>query len=105
LQVTVVEDLKARVNLELFASAAINYQFNNSIFNNSISITPFQLWGVLSIGPIFDFDIVVQLTSDTVSLNFTYGTEVTVRMRSNTSHMALVVIDSLERSLQGQWHD
>jgi hypothetical protein len=105
LQVTVVEDLKARVNLELFASAAINTSLTIAYLITPISITPFQLWGVLSIGPIFDFDIVVQLTSDTVSLNFTYGTEVTVRMRSNTSYMALVVIDSLERSLQGHWHD
>jgi len=32
----------------------------------------------LSIGPIFDFNIKLQLVSDTVSLNFTYGAEVTV---------------------------
>jgi hypothetical protein len=104
LQVTVVEDLKARVNLELFAGAAINYEFKHSILP-PIAITPFEVGTVLAIGPIFEFDIVLQLTSDTVSLNFTYGTEVTVRMRSNTSYMALVVIDSLERSLQEHWHD
>jgi hypothetical protein len=76
--VELFEDLKATVNLELYAGASISQGFAKSVLPNPVMITPFTIGGILSIGPIFDFEVAGDITGPSGSLNMTYGAELVV---------------------------
>jgi hypothetical protein len=76
--VELASDFNATANLELFAGASTSLGFTQSIFPSRIMITPFTLGGVLSVGPIFDFEVAMDIAGPSGSVNMTYGAELTV---------------------------
>ncbi|CCX12340.1 Similar to GPI anchored protein [Ajellomyces dermatitidis SLH14081]; acc. no. XP_002622069 [Pyronema omphalodes CBS 100304] len=72
-------DFKAIANLELYAGVSTSLSFVKSVFPfGRMMLTPFRLGGVLSIGPIFDFQVAMDIAGPKGSVNMTYGAELTV---------------------------
>jgi hypothetical protein len=78
LEVEIADDLKARANIEMFAGASSTISFTQRILPLPVTISPFQIGALLSIGPIFDFEVAMDITGPSASVNFTYGAELVV---------------------------
>lgn len=71
------EQLKAIANLEFFVGGEFTQEIKQSVFP-PIILSPFQLGGIIGIGPKFDFEIIANIQAGGVGCNFTYGAELTV---------------------------
>lgn len=79
IEIEVLTPLTARANLELFMGPGTVLSFKpQSVLPIPISTTPFAIPGLLTIGPIFDFGVAVDLTGPKGQANFTYGAEMVV---------------------------
>ncbi|KAA8895121.1 hypothetical protein FN846DRAFT_971049 [Sphaerosporella brunnea] len=79
LYIELAEDFNATANLEIFAGASTSLSFQQSIFPlGPIALSPFNLGGVLSVGPLFDFEVVLDIAGPSGSVNMSYGTELVV---------------------------
>lgn len=71
------EQLRAIANLEFFVGGELTQEIKHSAFP-PIILSPFQLAGIIGIGPKFDFEIIANIQAAGVGFNFTYGAELTV---------------------------
>ena len=78
LEVEILDDLRARANIEVFAGAASQLVFSRSLLPMPLAVTPIQVGGILSIGPIFDFEVELGIQGPSASINFTVGRELVV---------------------------
>ena len=78
LEVEILDDLKARANVEIFAGAASQLAFSRSLLPIPLAVTPIQVGALLSIGPIFDFKVELGIQGPSASINFAYGQELLV---------------------------
>ena len=78
LEVEVLNDLKARANIEIFAGAASQLVFSRSLLPAPLTATPIQVGALLSIGPIFSFEVELGIQGPSASINFTYRQELLV---------------------------
>ena len=78
LEVEILDDLKARANVEIFAGAASRLAFSHSLLPIPIPVTPIQVGTLLTIGPTFDFKVELDIQGPSASINFTYGQELLV---------------------------
>lgn len=76
------EQLRAIANLEFFIGGELTQEIKHSVFP-PIVLTPFQLGGIISIGPKFDFEIIANIQASGVGCNFTYGAELTVPAKAS----------------------
>ena len=78
LEVEVLDDLKARAKIEILTGAGSRLVFSRSLLPVPLAVAPIQIGALLSIGPIFDFEVELGIQGPSNSINFTYGQELLV---------------------------